>query len=340
MTASRVLPALLLLVACTRSTELLPRAIDAPVDRPRPADRFEPADLAFDLPLSTDTSRPHYPFCPTSLDVYGGLNFMLPGCGGPPDAPIDVTEGLLGSDNSGYDQTVAGRLATKLAGDPDVAQAFGSTPWTVRSCAGSGETLAQLVQPLPEDNCGYDSPDTDGRYLASCTANPAPVVLLAASMLDDRCHGGGPDSDEADDMATYQSHFQKRLHDFLGSRAPLVALVGNRTEWTNAPPNFAPGPPSPAVCEWQRPAWEEQALKSWDPGSIPGTEVRPVPDLTNEFKEHEHPCCNFLGLTCDIDWFFESRGWGAVNCDGAGQIVDLWYNALREWLLDSDFDCP
>jgi hypothetical protein len=335
MTVRPALPWLLLVLGCTRSTELLPPGDDASIDRPVPADVYVPADR--DAPADSfvpDTGPPrrHYPFCPTTIDVYGGTNFLFPVVGGPQSPMADPKAGLVGSENQGYDQTLAGRLAARLEDDADVVPALGST-WTVRSCAGMGETLSQLSPPLDADACGRNSPFRDDRYLNACSQNPAPVLLIAASMLDDRCHGGGPDSDALDDPATYQDHYHQRLNAFLGSRTPHFALVGTRTEWTDVSSPF-----TMSSCRWTRPDWERDALALWKDRPL-GIEVESVGDLNDQFKHH-HRCCRELDPgPCGSNWFDRWMS-DAVNADGAQQIVNLWYDALKHWLLSSDFDCP
>jgi hypothetical protein len=231
-------------------------------------------------------------------------------------------------------------LADRLAGDPDLTEQFG-LQWVVRSCAGAAETLSQLASPLAEDSCGYDSPPEDGRYQEICSQAPAPVLLLAASMLDDGCHGGGSNPFQVNDEASYSRHFQQRLQTFLESRRPKSALVGNRTEWTDAPTSFMPGVGGGGDgCWWERPEWEERALASWNPSVVDGTEVMLVGDRHQEFKRH-HSCCRELKVGCAGSWFVAAnQKIGAVNCDGAQEIVNLWYEALKDWLLANDFDCP
>ena len=353
MKVRRAVPALLLLLACTRSTELLP-PVDATADRPQTIDTFEAIDgpestEAIDGPESTNPDasgdtvgdtvpRRHYNFCPTVMDIYGGSNFLFPGCGGPMEFSGDLAAGLYGSEKPGYDSTLAGRLADRLAGDPDLVDQFG-LQWVVRSCAGAAETLSQLASPLLEDSCGFESPSADGRYEEICSETPSPVLLLAASMLDDGCHGGGTNPFQVDDEASYSRHFQERLQTFLESRQPKAALVGNRTEWTDAPAAFMPGG-SGGECWWQRPEWEKRALASWNLSSVAGTEVMLVGERNEEFKRH-HRCCHELNLRCAGSWFFAAnQKLGAVNCDGAQEIVNLWYEALKDWLLANDFDCP
>jgi hypothetical protein len=198
-----------------------------------------------------------------------------------------------------------------------------------------GESLSQLVPPLDADACGRNTPLRDERLLGMCSEKPAPVLLIAATMLDDRCHGGGPDSDAADDPATYQAHYRERLNAFLSSRNPRFALVGPRTEWTYASTSFTM--PS---CQWTRPDWDREALVSWrnDPSSSK-FEAELVRDLNDLFKRH-HRCCRELEMSgCGSSWF-DRWASDAVNSDGAIQIVNLWYDALKGWLLANDFECP
>jgi hypothetical protein len=198
-----------------------------------------------------------------------------------------------------------------------------------------GEGLAQLAPPLEADACGRNAPVKDDRIFNACSDHPAPVLLIAATMLDDRCHGGGPDSDAFDDPATYQSHFRERLNAFLASRNPRFALVGPRTEWTDAS-----SPVTMPSCRWTRPDWERDALFSWKDQPPSGIEVELVGDLNDQFKRHHLRCCRELDLDhCGSNWFDRWNS-TSVNCDGAQEIVNLWYDALKRWLLSSDFDCP
>jgi hypothetical protein len=300
-----------------------------PVDSP--ADRF----AAVDTQIAADTGPPrrHYPFCPTTIDVYGGTNFLFAVNGGPQSSPSDPKNGLVGSENPGYDQSLAGRLATRLQDDAEVAPILGPN-WTVRSCAGMGESLSQLTPPLEADSCGRNSLFRDDRYVSMCSENPAPLLLIAATMLDDRCHGGGPDSDAADDPDAYQNHYHERLNAFLSSRKPQFALIGPRTEWTDVSSPF-----TMSSCRWARPDWEREALLAWKDNLLPEIEVELVSDLNDLFKRH-HRCCRELNLNpCGSTWF-DRWDSNAVNSDGAWQIVNFWYDALKRWLLANDFECP
>lgn len=327
----RALPCLVLLLGCTRSTELLPPGDDASLGRPVSADAFLTTDSF--VPVDTGPPRRYYPFCPTTIDIYGGTNFLFPVCGGSQGPPSDPRSGQVGSESPGYDQTLAGRLTARLENDADVVPALGSI-WTVRSCAGLGEGLVQLAPPLEADACGRNAPVRDDRFFTACSDQPAPVLLIAATMLDDRCHGGGPDSDAFDDPATYEDHFRERLNAFLNSRSPGFALVGPRTEWTDTSPPF-----TMASCRWMRPDWEREAVAAWEDALPLGIEAELVGDLNDQFKRH-HRCCRELELEpCGSSWF-DRWASSAVNCDGAQQILNLWYDALKRWLLSSDFDCP
>jgi hypothetical protein len=277
---------------------------------------------------------PSYDFCPTRIDVYGGVNMQSAGCGGSQLTPSPIESGYFAPGAPDYDATVAGRFLARLVGDPDLEPLFGSA-WTVRSCAGFGETLSQMAPPIAEDACGPDSPESGGQWLASCSSDPAPVLLLSAGMLDDACHGGGPDSSEQDDPTTYVQHYAQRMNAFLTSRNPRLALVGPTTEWTDAPPytqNSDPG------CRWQRPDWDELGLQQWSE-TRPGT-VEVVPDLHTEFREH-NMCCQILGGSCATSWFSrDPQHPEFTNCDGTQAIVDLWYSLLKSTLLAGNFHCP
>ncbi len=322
---TRPLLVLCLLAGCTESTELLEQRKDA-------------ATTAHDARLGDGAPRPKDDFCPTRIDVYGGINMQLAGCGGgaPTDAPLENGYFFPGAPD--YDSTVAGRLLARLTGDPDLVPIFGPA-WTVRSCAGPGQTLSQLASPLSEDDCGVDGLGEGGSWQKSCVSDPAPVLLFSAGMLDDLCHGGGPDSSAQDDPTTYVRHYVQRMESFLASRTPRLAMVGPMTEWTEAPP-YADN--DPAACEWQRPQWDEQGLQSWAE-SVPGAQgdafdVEAVPDLHDEFRDHSK-CCQILDASCSTNWF--SYGSQEVaSCDGAQAIVDFWYARLKTALLARDFACP
>ena len=298
---------LCLLPACTRTTELL---------GPAPT------------PLS---------YCPTTIDVYGGSNVLLLGCGGPHLAPEPVEDGYFAPGTPDYDASLAGRIYARLLDDPELAPRFGSA-WKIRSCSAPGASLVQLAPALPQDenndNCGQDSPSNAGALAGVCANDPAPILLLSAGMLDDRCHGGGPDSSEVDDPTTYAQHFASRLDTFLAARHPNAALVGPTTEWTAAPLHDVS---LVAGCTWTRPDWDATGLNLWRLSRAGGRSVSLVTDLHGEFQSHSH-CCKLLDLDCNTN--FSSESTGVVNCDGAQAIVDLWYQNLKTLLLAKDYDCP
>ena len=343
------------LAGCTQSTELLkPReGADAAVfhdtianaARDDGASRDRDANAVGDRGASADggapemctgDAKPQRGFCPTRIDVYGGINMQLAGCGGSELTPAPVESGYFSPGTPDYDGTVAGRLLARLTGDPDLEPLFGST-WTVRSCAGSGETLSQVTSSLAEDDCGPGSPNNAGQWLASCDIDPAPVLLFSAGMLDDACHGGGPDSGEPDDAATYVRHYARRMDGFLASRNPGLAIVGPLTEWTDAPPYTQD---SQSGCQWQRPDWDELGLQHWSETRADGNDVEVVPDLHVDFRNHSK-CCQILGGSCSTNWFNrDSKNPEVANCDGAQAIVDFWYSRLKMALLARDFRCP
>jgi hypothetical protein len=351
----RAAVALCLLASCTHTTELLEphkRAdgggpVDAASNTPRDgggsaapdaianADgNASPTDDAIDAREAGIKLR--YDFCPTRIDVYGGINMQLAGCGGSQRIPSPIESGYFSPGASEYDGTVAGRLLARIEGDPELEPLFGSA-WIVRSCAGAGETLSQVAPPISEDACGPDSPDSTGQWLASCASEPAPVVLLSAGMFDDACHGGGPDSDQPDDPTTYVKHFAQRMDAFLASRNPGLALVGPMTEWTDAPP-YAQN--NESGCRWKRPDWDELGLQTWSDTRADTVDVELVPDLHAEFQEH-NKCCLILAGSCSTNWFSrDSQNPEMVNCDGAQAIVDLWYSRLKATLLAREFRCP
>ncbi len=315
---TRTLLVLCLLVGCTESTELFQQHKDA-----------SSADGA---------ARPEHDFCPTRIDVYGGINMQLAGCGGA--APTDATreKGYFSPGAPDYDSTVAGRLLARLTDDPDLVPIFGST-WSVRSCAGPGQTLSQLTPPLSEDDCAVDGGTEGGTWQTSCVGDPAPVLLFSAGMLDDLCHGGGPDSSAKDDPATYVRHYAQRMASFLASRKPGLAMVGPLTEWTEAPPYTDS---TPATCDWPRPQWDEQGLQAWVESASGAqgvaVDVEIVPDLHAEFRDHGK-CCQILDGSCSTNWFSHDSQ-EVASCDGAQAIVDFWYARLKAALLARDFVCP
>ena len=165
--------------------------------------------------------------------------------------------------------------------------------------------------------------------------DPAPVLLLAAGMLDDGCHGGRPDSSHPDDPATYSLHYGRRLDAFLASRDARLALVGPATEWTLAPPLANDGS---WTCDWQRPQWDEMGLQGWAASSTDAPNTVMVPDLHTEFFDHSR-CCQGQDSSCSTNWFGHSTP-EIANCDGAQAIVDFWYTQLKTALLARDFQCP
>jgi hypothetical protein len=310
---------LFLLSSCTRSTELL-------------GSMASPPDAATaGVPDTVSTTRP---FCPTAIDVYGGINVQLMGCGGPPLAPDPLADGYFAPGTASYDASLAGRIYARLVGDPDLVPRFGST-WTVRSCSGPDESITTLTTAGLLDDCGHDSPDMEGTLASACITNPAPLLLISAGMLDDRCHGGGPDSDMPDDPDTYAHHFVVRLDSFLLDRHPIFALLGPTTEWTSAPNRNSP-PSLFGGCNWSRPDWDARGLDLWQQGRTATLDTLVVPDLHDDFKSHNR-CCKALGLTCGTVYSSVPE---VVNCDGASAIVDQWYRNLKNVLLANNYECP
>jgi hypothetical protein len=169
--------------------------------------------------------------------------------------------------------------------------------------------------------------------LGMCANQPAPLLLLSAGMLDDGCHGGGPDSSAADDPTTYDSHFATRLDAFLTARHPQAALVGPTTEWTS---KSIHGISFAAECAWTRPDWDISGLDLWIQKRSNAFGLSRVADLHCEFQRHTH-CCKIFDVDCEKDFLAEP---GVVNCDGAQTIVDLWYQSLKALLLAHDYVCP
>ena len=308
-------------------TELLP-----------PADAATPPDGAgVDAPPSRT-----FNFCPTTMDVYGGLNVALVGSGGLGMIPPPIDAGYFKPGSADYDATLAGRLQARLAADPDLVARFGST-WKVRSCAANTQTLASLGAPIPADQCAMDSPQMMGMAMQTCLQSPARVALLVADDFDDRCHGGGRDSMQPDDMATYVQHFVARIDSFLQARQPPLFLLGPETEWHAPlpPPNIMPPPPfDPGSCRWMRPAWGRMAVMRWQTMHGNGPNVFVFPDAQEQFKPH-HRCCMALGIPCQPNWFAMAPTPGeAVDLDGAQAVVDIWYARVKDVLLNNQFTCP
>lgn len=323
------------LCACTMTTELLP-----------------PTDAGVRSAVTSQS------FCPTTIDVYGGINMVLEGCGGPSGNPAPLEGGnsfFSGFGDAGgaqFANTMAGILQARLAADPDLTTLFGSN-WQVRSCAASTETLTELVAPLSDDNCGNDAPNQMGALSSICSNQPAPLVLLSAGGLDDRCHGGGGDSSESDDPTTFASHFASRLDSFLIGRRPKMAIVGPQTEWFPLPqPQSQDGQPGPggrpqpsgatdhSACQWQRPDWAVTGLNVWQSSHAATAGVVAVGQLHDQFKQHTS-CCQALGITCASSWFAsDGPVANAVNCDGAQALADFWYEQLKTFLQGNRFTCP
>ena len=80
------------------------------------------------------SKQPSLSFCPTRIDVYGGTNTELAGCGGPGPTQQVGAAGFFSPGTSDYDATLAGRLQARLVADPDLLPVFGEG-WKVRSCS-------------------------------------------------------------------------------------------------------------------------------------------------------------------------------------------------------------
>ena len=319
-----------LVAGCSASHEVLPR-LDAGDESP---------------------PKKKYDFCPTRIDVYGGANVLLSGSGGPTQAPAILEDGASTPGSSDYDNSLAASLRDVLSQDPALQSIFGTT-WTVRSCAGPRGTLGQLAPPLMLDlSCGRDTAPASGQLSTICTNDPAPILLISAENVDDRCHGGGPDSKEANDLPTFVTHFAKRLNDFLDLRDPKLALVGPQTEWIPSPFQMAgqqqggqPPPsglgPDPAACGWLRSDWNTDGVAWWASHRSSLIDAVVLPDRHDDFKQH-HPCCGPLGVKCQTPWYTgNSPQLTALNEIGAAEMVKFWAEALKAVLLGNDFaKCP
>jgi len=274
-----------------------------------------------------------FTFCPKLVVVYAGTNGLLPGCGAGNPVNLGTDEGVFAPGTADYDGTLAGRLMSRLVGDPDLAPRFGAD-WTVRSCATIGQTLTQLVPTLTSDLCGRSAPEFMAFSTNVCAKNPSPLMLLSASMSDDGCHGGSLPFDRPSDTAGYTQHFAQRLETLLASRQPQAVLLGAQTEWT---PPAQPTMPGGDDCTWQRPDWDAQAVQLFGQTHVTPATVVALPDQHPVFIRH-HRCCRQLDMGgCATGWYGKAE---MLNCDGAQALVDFWYQQLKTFLTSNDFECP
>jgi hypothetical protein len=291
-------------------------------------------------PLDLGVQR--FAFCPTTIDVYGGLDVLLPGCFGAHDPPASIPDGVFMPGDPLYDASLAGRLQERVAADPDLLPGYGSS-WTVRVCGAPFADLTALAPPLAADECGLDEPPRMGLLTDLCANSPAPLMLLLLDGTADRCHGGGPDSMEPDDETTYDAHVAARLQALLDARQPSLALVGPRTEWRPAPQVMAPDVDR---CSWTRGDWDRGGLDAWRSAHPDDGRVLVEPDLHDESKRHNACCATLFGpAACELPWYGSAQmggggGSGSLNCDGAQAVVDFWYQRLKQLLLTSAFTCP
>lgn len=282
------------------------------------------------------------PRCVMTVDVFGGADVQLAGCGGPQVPPSNLSDGLYAPGSPQYEATLAGRLRSLLLADADLTTRLGFD-YRVRACGFAGQTLASLTPPIPADSCGAPSqPSAMGVHSGSCTTDPAQVVILLATGEDDGCHGGGAGSPFADDKVTYAAHMATRLHDFVNTRHPGLLLLGPRTEWYAAPrpPLLSPGVPDPVACGWKRGGWDESGIRAWQ-DQYPGTSgVSLFGQIHADCQQH-HPCCQSLDVPCVENWFVPSSSdLSQLNCSGAQAVVDFWFARLKKTLLQSQVQCP
>ncbi|MDQ3263848.1 MAG: hypothetical protein M3Y59_09325 [Myxococcota bacterium] len=266
-----------------------------------------------------------YAFCPTAIDVYGASAAVLAGCGGA-EAAL-TADGLFEPGDAGYEQTLAGRLRARLRADPEVMARFGEA-FTVRSCARLG-TMGSYLRQVPAAECASGGNTGDAEVL--CSQGPAPLVLFDATNLQDRCHGGGPDSSFDDDPEGFAEHWTSRFEEFRGARAPAFLLVAPQLDWLPV------GSASSRDCRGTRSAWNPLGGGRWRAQNPLVETVRRVETLQDEFERH-HPCCAERAVACEDDWY--SSGWTTFDCRGAQQAVDHWYQQLRGYLLTNRFACP
>lgn len=275
-------------------------------------------------------------FCPTRIDVYGGAAVSFAGCGGE-DAPLgaDAGAGLFGGD-AGYEQTLAGRLMARLAGDPELVAKLGAS-WMVRSCARVGATMGTFASAVPPGECS--SGGSTGSTLGICSDQPAPLVLISADNETDRCHGGGTDSNAPeDDPVGYADHWRFRLDRFLASHgAAGFVMVSPQHEW-----HGQPGTEDAGGCGWKRPGWNASGAAAWRAQNQGARTVRLTATLQGAFQAH-HSCCAALGVSCQEDWFSPDAGgdgWVRFGCEGANALVDFWFAEVKAFLVNNRFTCP
>ena len=317
MSARAGAPLLLLLtVGCSERIELLTPPPDLAT-----ADHASPADL----------TAPPLALCPTSIDVFGGGNVQLLGCGG--GAPLFLDDGLYLPGSSAYEATLAGRLRASLLADREVTARLGKD-LRLRSCATFGTTFSGLVPPLPLTECsGLDAPP-QGDRLRLCLNRPAPVALLIVADTTDRCHGGGDDTVRLDDEATFVNHLTQRLEAFLTLRRPQLLIVALAPEWYGGgAEEWQRG------CRWRRLDWVKGAVRSFAKSHLGDPRVRVIDGAGDEWKRH-HRCCKTLGLPCERDYFGGSPSGTILSCDGARAVADYWPAQLKRILLDASFRCP
>ncbi len=185
----------------------------------------------------------------------------------------------------------------------------------------------------------YDPGDPSGRTgrnVTMCTNDPAPVILYSANDVTDTFHGGGLGA-QPDDPETYARHWTDRFEEFRQARQPAALLVSPQHEWHGEQTGALGG--DPEDCTWQRPAWNRRGLERWRAENPTATEVVDVGDLQDEFKQH-HACCDVLGVACLESWFDQGDGWVHFDCQGADALEEMWFGALRGYLLAHAFTCP
>lgn len=293
-----------------------------------------PADsptFTIDAALDDAATGP-FAFCPTTIDVFGYSNVLNQGCGGLGPDPTGFADGLFEPGTLGYDRTLAGRLQARLAADPELAERFGSE-WHVRSCSVGGGTMGTFV---PTEQDPADQSGRTGRNIAMCTNDPAPLVLYSANNVADTFHGGGVGA-TLDDPAEYAEHWALRFEEFRQLRQPAALLVSPQHEWHGEQGGAPDG--DLEDCTWQRPAWNRLGLERWQTDHASAIEVLDIGDRQEEFKQH-HSCCAVLGVSCLDSWFDQGDGWVHFDCQGADALEEMWFLALRGYLLANAFTCP
>lgn len=284
------------------------------------------------------------PYCPTKIDIFGGADVLLSGTGGPTQGPRDITKGF--DDGSpGFNQTLAGRLQLALLADAEIVRRVGASI-RVRACAAPFASVSSFTNTDVSEPCQNGPPDPGG-LADTCTSDPAPVAIVIASEMGDHCHGG--DFAPTNDMpAAYADHLAARLQNFLverRTRGPLFAFIGPQTHWEPMPRpmNMGMGLPDSVTCTWRLPHWTRLGVEAWRQATHPNPrDARIVGDLLDPFAARDDVCCAYRQSECvpNDPWLTKRDGSPLqINESGAQQIAKLWVDAVKGWMLGTQFKC-